>query len=148
MWIALVVLALLVLYAYGMARGTAWLDRCSDDEFRLLIWEAEPHRTADAVDEALAKVLVIRIWADDHAHVWLRIEGWIVFPWTRRLAQICEQHLADPDRRLFLDRAGFGGSAQEAGGYCGSWMAARSGYSAGPDTFDRSIRLQPPIKQR
>jgi hypothetical protein len=103
MWIALVVLALLVLYAYGMARGTAWLDRCSDDEFRLLIWEAEPHRTADAVDEALAKVLVIRIWADDHAHVWLRIEGWIVFPWTRRLAQICEQHLADPDRRLFLD---------------------------------------------
>lgn len=103
MWIALVVIALLILYAYGMARGTAWLDRCSDDDFRLIIWEAEPHRTAEAVGALLGQVLVVLIWATEPGRVWLRIEGWIVFPWTRRLAQICQQHLADPETQLILD---------------------------------------------
>lgn len=103
MWIALFVAALLVCYAYGMARGTAWLDRCSDNDFRLLIWEAEPHRAAEALKTWLDKVLVIEIWAAGRGPVWLRVQGWIVFPWTRRLAAICRQHLADPGTRLILD---------------------------------------------
>ncbi len=103
MWTALLVVVLVVLYAYGMARGTAWLDRCSDDEFRLIIWESEPHRTAEAVDEALAKVLVIRIWAVEPGRVWLRIEGSILFPWTRRLERVCREHLADAETRLIID---------------------------------------------
>jgi hypothetical protein len=103
MWIALLVVVLLVLYAYGMAKGTAWLDRCSDDDFRLFIWESEPHRTAEAVEEALAKVLVVRIWAVEPGRVWLRIEGSILYPWTRRLEQVCREHLADPETRLILD---------------------------------------------
>lgn len=103
MWIALVGIALCILYAYGMARGTAWLDRSSDDDFRLIIWEAEPHRTAEAVSASLDQVLVIRVWATEPGRVWLRIEGWIVFPWTRRLAQICQQYLVDPETHLVLD---------------------------------------------
>ncbi len=102
-WIALVIVVLLGLYAYGMARGTAWLDRCSDDEFRLFIWEAEPHRAAEAVSASLDQVLVIRVWAAEPGRVWLRVEGWILFPWIRRLAQICQRYLADPETRLVLD---------------------------------------------
>ncbi|MFQ5847694.1 MAG: hypothetical protein ACE5IQ_08535 [Candidatus Methylomirabilales bacterium] len=103
MWPAFLVTALLLLFAYGMARGTAWLDRCSDDEFRLLIWEAEPQRAADAVSRWVAQVLVIRLWAAEPGHVWLRIEGWILFPWTRGLERVCQEHLAHPDTRLILD---------------------------------------------
>jgi hypothetical protein len=103
MWTVLLVVVVVLLYAYGMVRGTAWLDHCSDEDFRLFIWESEPHRTAEAVDEALAKMLVVRIWAAEPGRVWLRIEGWIVFPWTRRLAQTCQEHLADPETRLILD---------------------------------------------
>lgn len=103
-WVTLVVVVgVLVVYAYGMARGTAWLDQCSDDDFRLLIWEAEPHRAADAVSGVVAKVLVIRLWAVEPGRVWLRIEGWILFPWTRRFEQVCRELLADPQRRLVLD---------------------------------------------
>lgn len=103
MWITLLVMALLIVYAYGMARATAWLDRCSDDDFRLLIWEAEPHRAAEAVEASLRQALVIRVWAAERGCVWLRIEGWIVFPWIRRLARACQQYLADPETRLILD---------------------------------------------
>lgn len=103
MWIALLVIGVVVLYAYGMARGTAWLDRCSDDDFRLIIWEAEPHRAAEAVSASLDRVLVIREWALEPGRVWLRIEGWMVFPWSRRLAQTCQHYLADPETQLVLD---------------------------------------------
>ncbi|MFQ5881189.1 MAG: hypothetical protein ACE5I9_01770 [Candidatus Methylomirabilales bacterium] len=103
MWSVLLVAVLLLVYAYGMARGSAWLDRCSDDEFRLLIWEAEPHRTAEAVGEHLNQVLVIHVWATEPGCVWLRVEGWILFPWSRKLERICWQYLGDPQTRLILD---------------------------------------------
>lgn len=103
MWTVLLVVSLLLLYAYGMARGTAWLDRCSDEDFRLFIWEAEPHRTADALCTLGAQVLVVQLWADEPGRVWLRIEGWILFPWARRLEQVCREYLADSETRLTLD---------------------------------------------
>lgn len=103
MWSVLLVTVLVLLFAYGMVRGTAWLDRCSEDDFRLIIWEAEPHRMADAVDAALANVLIIRLWAAEPGRIWLRIEGWILFPWTRRLERVCREHLADSQTQLVLD---------------------------------------------
>ena len=104
MWTVLLVVALLVLYAYGMTRGTAWLDQCSDEDFRLFIWESEPHQTADAVGTLIAQVLVIHVWATDPGRVWLRIEGWILFPWARRLEQICRQYLAESELTLDFSR--------------------------------------------
>lgn len=104
MWTVLLVVCLLLLYAYGMTRGTAWLDRCSDEDFRLLIWEAEPHRTADAVGMLAAQALVISLWTTDPGRVWLRIEGWILYPWARRLEQICRESLAQSQVTLDLGR--------------------------------------------
>ncbi|MFQ5882936.1 MAG: hypothetical protein ACE5I9_10775 [Candidatus Methylomirabilales bacterium] len=100
----LLIVCLLLLYAYGMTRGTAWLDRCSDEDFRLFIWEAEPHRTADAVCTLVAQVLLIQLWATDPGRVWLRIEGRILFPWARRLERICREHLAGSKLTLDLSR--------------------------------------------
>ncbi|MGH7424775.1 MAG: hypothetical protein ACREJP_01225, partial [Candidatus Methylomirabilales bacterium] len=98
----LVIAVLLLVFACSMARGAAWLDRCSDEEFRLLIWEAEPHRAGDALCAWIAQALIIWVWVDDR-RVWLRMEGWILFPWTRRLERVCREHLAHPETRLFLD---------------------------------------------
>ena len=104
MWTVLLVVFLLLLYAYGMSRGTAWLDRCSDEDFRLFIWEAEPHRPAEAVRALTDKVLIIHVWATDPGRVLLRIEGWILFPWARRLERICQEYLADSELMLDCSR--------------------------------------------
>lgn len=104
MWTVLLVICLLLLFAYGMTRGTAWLDRCSDTDFQLLIWEAEPHRTADALGTLAAQVLVISLWATDPGRVWLRIEGRILYPWSRKLEQICQEYLAQSQVTLDLSR--------------------------------------------
>lgn len=53
MWTVVLMICLLLLYAYGMTRGTAWLNQCSDDDFRLFIWEAEPHWAAEALETYL-----------------------------------------------------------------------------------------------
>lgn len=103
MWSLLLVAALLVCYAWGMARGTAWLDCCSDDDFRLFIWEAEPHRAGDAIATWMGRILAVRPWAVEPGCVWLRIEGWILFPWTRRLERVCREHLTEPGMHLVLD---------------------------------------------
>lgn len=103
MWYGLVIAVLVLLFAYSMARGTAWLDRCSDEEFHLLIWEAEPHRAGDALCAWIGQVLVIWIWAGEPQRVWLRIEGWILHPWSLRLERVCREHLAHPEAKLFLD---------------------------------------------
>lgn len=105
MWPVLVMAVLALVFAYAMALGTAWLDQCSDEDFHLLIWEAEPHRTAEAVCRWVAQVLIIQVWAAERGRVWLRIEGWIVFPWVRRLERTCQAYLADPNVTLVLDLA-------------------------------------------
>lgn len=104
--IYLLVAILIFAFAYATAKGIEWLDRCEEDKFKLLFWEAEPGATADAIIELFRKVLIIRMLHEAEKRVILQVRGWIIFPWSRKMQQVCRHYLGTTQKEIFLDFVG------------------------------------------